>query len=674
MEYFMHCSQHPISKPSRLWAASSFQYGDVGALQIDHVNDGDEYDLHLGEISTLSPEAARAFACSFQASTNTDLALDLSAQDASHPLMLPHTQGDNLDPNIFFIAEPQGVQRDPLIRYTLNPDLVDMRDDYGPPNHGKLSAAETLSQFDPSSQSVHQEEECAPPGLLEPCEFPTPGNSMAFEGSPPMADLTTRAAPPPEEWKAHKANIRRHYMEENRPLPNLRELMKTKYGFSASSAMYKKRFAEWKFFKYKPRKARENQSPTFAISRPSNTVCYARSRRPNDITGPSGNERTPPGFGSFEFEQMPPITSLRCALIPSDGIPVKFIMDDLLTNVSKVYHSRGDIQSRWEVGDPFRVQEDEYDDLFVKVVGFAKNSPVYRSAAWKSGIRDIFNALGPVMKECGLFALPTIWTCLFRLLKATQPQPEAALEFLLRAIRLAHTQGWDEPFQNILQLLPSLVTTARLDMWCLQNGLKDAYLRCLEETGSSLSSSKLTLLSLRAYFVNYIDKGCKDQKTKTLSETKDLVKASIIQNGANSSTTLDIMGQYLFILQSDPVWKPELERVAIEIDQQIKQLRFQNKAPVGAELFTTWKDARHVLAEYYFRKGDVPRAIFTLEEYMNQCAGEGNDDFDQIVKTKLDDWRKSDSARSAEQNTHTASCDHFCRCPWRGLNWGFSPI
>jgi hypothetical protein len=49
MENFMHCSHHPISKPSRLWAASSFQYGDASALQIDHVNDGDEYDLHLGE-------------------------------------------------------------------------------------------------------------------------------------------------------------------------------------------------------------------------------------------------------------------------------------------------------------------------------------------------------------------------------------------------------------------------------------------------------------------------------------------------------------------------------------------------------------------------------------------------------------------------------------------------
>lgn len=128
------------------------------------------------------------------------------------------------------------MQRDPLIRYTLNPDLVNtLRDDYGPPNHGKFSAAETLSQFDPSSQSVHQGDEGAPPGLLESSELPTLGGFKPFEGSPPTTQLqlTTRTAPPPEQWEANKASIWTHYIHENLPLPKLIKLMKTKYKFTA---------------------------------------------------------------------------------------------------------------------------------------------------------------------------------------------------------------------------------------------------------------------------------------------------------------------------------------------------------------------------------------------------------------------------------------------------------
>lgn len=151
--------------------------------------------------------------------------------------MVSHTQGDNLDPNIFFIPEPQEMQRDPLIRYSLNPDLVNtLRDDYGPPTHGKFSAAETLSQFDPSSQSVHHGDECAPPGLLESPEKPTFGVFKTLQGSPPTTDLTTRTAPPPEQWEANKLKIWTHYIHENLPLPKLIKLMKTKYKFTARCA------------------------------------------------------------------------------------------------------------------------------------------------------------------------------------------------------------------------------------------------------------------------------------------------------------------------------------------------------------------------------------------------------------------------------------------------------
>ncbi|CAG9987367.1 unnamed protein product [Clonostachys byssicola] len=622
MENFMHCSQHPISKPSRLWAASSFQWGDAGALQIDHVNDGDEYDLHLG----------------------------LGTQNASHPLMVSHTQGDNLDPNIFFIPEPQEIQKDSLIRYTLNPDLVNtLQDGYGPPNHGKFSAAETLSQFDPSSQSVHHGDECAPPELLESPKLQPFGVFKTLQGSS-TTNLAPRTAPPQEQWEANKANIWKHYIHEKLPLPTVIKLMKANYGFTASPAMYKRRFVQWGWPKYKRRQAKEKQAPTFAISIPSNSVRYAQSKQL-----------------SF-YNHMGP---LRPTLIPGDSIPVKLIMDDLLTNVSKVYHSKWEIERRWKVDDPFRVLEDEYDHLFVKVVGFAKNPPECPSDSWDFGIEDIFNALDPVMEECGLFALPTIWTCVFRLLQAKQPQ--AAIKMLFKTIELAGVHGWDAPFQNILQDLPSLVRIAELDITHLQNGLREAYRRCLDETGSSLGQSKLTLLSLRGYFVNYVDKQCSAQQTTTLAATKDLVEESKIKNGENSSTTLDIMGQYLFILQSHPVWVPEferVERVAVEIDQRIKKLRLESQTPLDAELSNIWKDARHVLAEYYFRKGDISKAISTLEEYMTQCADDGNDGFDHIAKTKLDDWRKKQKARMAEQNEHYACCDQFCSCPWRGGNWG----
>jgi hypothetical protein len=107
----------------------------------------------------------------------------------------------------------------------------------------------------------------------------------------------------------------------------------------------------------------------------------------------------------------------------------------------------------------------------------------------------------------------------------------------------------------------------------------------------------------------------------------------------------------------------------MEIDMSIKQLRSQSQAPLDMELSMTWKDARHVLAEYYYRKDDMPRAISTLGEYMTQCAGDGDDGFDHIAKTKLDLWSKNEKAKLAEQNEHYSSCNQFCSCPWRGVDW-----
>ncbi|KAI1646639.1 uncharacterized protein F4817DRAFT_127276 [Daldinia loculata] len=53
----------------------------------------------------------------------------------------------------------------------------------------------------------------------------------------------------PEVWETHKAEIGRLYLDENKRLKDVMEIMENRWGFRASQKMYKTKLTQWKFFK-----------------------------------------------------------------------------------------------------------------------------------------------------------------------------------------------------------------------------------------------------------------------------------------------------------------------------------------------------------------------------------------------------------------------------------------
>ncbi|OTB03821.1 hypothetical protein M426DRAFT_321320 [Hypoxylon sp. CI-4A] len=53
----------------------------------------------------------------------------------------------------------------------------------------------------------------------------------------------------PDAWEAHKAEIARLYLDENKRLKDVMEIMESQWGFRASQKMYKTKLTQWKFFK-----------------------------------------------------------------------------------------------------------------------------------------------------------------------------------------------------------------------------------------------------------------------------------------------------------------------------------------------------------------------------------------------------------------------------------------
>ncbi|KAI8625309.1 hypothetical protein F5Y19DRAFT_489801 [Xylariaceae sp. FL1651] len=78
-----------------------------------------------------------------------------------------------------------------------------------------------------------------------------PRTSMA---EPRTTRRVKARGPPASSWFAHRGNIKRLYIDEDKTLEETRKLMKEKYNFDATPQMYKEKFGDWGFSKYISRK------------------------------------------------------------------------------------------------------------------------------------------------------------------------------------------------------------------------------------------------------------------------------------------------------------------------------------------------------------------------------------------------------------------------------------
>ncbi|KAK0105318.1 hypothetical protein ONS96_004714 [Cadophora gregata f. sp. sojae] len=58
----------------------------------------------------------------------------------------------------------------------------------------------------------------------------------------------------PKDWAAQKENLKKFYITEDRPLEEVREILKDRYGFDASIRSYRMKIDKWNLRKYKSKK------------------------------------------------------------------------------------------------------------------------------------------------------------------------------------------------------------------------------------------------------------------------------------------------------------------------------------------------------------------------------------------------------------------------------------
>ncbi|KAI1861570.1 hypothetical protein JX265_009537 [Neoarthrinium moseri] len=75
-------------------------------------------------------------------------------------------------------------------------------------------------------------------------------NAEVVQLDQPLPFRTARSGPSTVEWQEYKDRIAFLYLEEDRPLNEVMEIMLTNHGFKASVRMYKFRFQQWGFRKY----------------------------------------------------------------------------------------------------------------------------------------------------------------------------------------------------------------------------------------------------------------------------------------------------------------------------------------------------------------------------------------------------------------------------------------
>ncbi|KAL7629806.1 hypothetical protein AAE478_001329 [Parahypoxylon ruwenzoriense] len=80
-------------------------------------------------------------------------------------------------------------------------------------------------------------------------EIDSPGGSVHTPTNLSTKPSHRKRTHSPDVWEAHKVEIARLYLDENKRLKDVMEIMESQWGFRASPKMYKTKLTQWKFFK-----------------------------------------------------------------------------------------------------------------------------------------------------------------------------------------------------------------------------------------------------------------------------------------------------------------------------------------------------------------------------------------------------------------------------------------
>ncbi|KAK4233936.1 hypothetical protein C8A03DRAFT_19079 [Achaetomium macrosporum] len=133
-------------------------------------------------------------------------------------------------------------------------------------------------------QPAESTETARPAASRTTLETSSTGTEPDQDGVPVAEPLADRPMVPttPADWESKKQIIRELYMDQNKILNEVIEIMITKHKFKATARMYKGQFAKWKWYKY-------NKSGSHGAGKPTKSrtmkrrSARARAQRPFDL-------------------------------------------------------------------------------------------------------------------------------------------------------------------------------------------------------------------------------------------------------------------------------------------------------------------------------------------------------------------------------------------------------
>jgi hypothetical protein len=293
----------------------------------------------------------------------------------------------------------------------------------------------------------------------------------------------------------------------------------------------------------------------------------------------------------------------------------------------------------WRVDNPFVVQEGIHDDLIFCVASALRN---YESLGIKFGIMGIKFGIMGIQKAVRIlekavanydpFSLPTIWESSLRMI--WRGRNEFAKMFLSKALELATIKhGLNHPFVQVINLL---LQVEKIDPHLLEKVIVCAYRSCVDHVKQQLSSSHLTALSLWSDFIVYVDNSSASEIEQAGDSFGKLIRKSEKDNGVDNDTTLEILGQKLYLLQSTTSRAEEAEQVARDLLRRVNR-RIRNGERLEGKLLIKWKDLKHTLGNFCHAKGELMAATMHLEESLIHGVVE---DIDTIALERLEAWYK----------------------------------
>ncbi|CZR64465.1 uncharacterized protein PAC_14363 [Phialocephala subalpina] len=424
-----------------------------------------------------------------------------------------------------------------------------------------------------------------------------------------------------EQWIEHQPEIHRLYIKEGQQLSTVKARMDSN-GFHATEPMYKRKFKQWGWKKY--RKIHHYTKSKESSAQPSHdNEIMVRSRTPD-------SKMT--ACFSVAHSAIVPYTSQAQFAVgkPTMMQPIELDknMQTILLNIRSLYVGWID-QGKWKTANPRKVEERVYDDFLIEIAVALQNFGSLGPKVGGLGMQKVFRTLEKIVANCSLFSLPTIWQA-FRMMR--EGFADIAERFLSFAVEWATIRlGIYHPFVKAIIGLRNIEQT---DPCMLEQALSRTYLSCIEHVKAKLTPSHSTTLFLWADFVAYFGGGSMAERREVVDGLQPLIERSEAEHGRDHDYTLELLRMKLFVLRLTESMPDDAEVLARDLLDRVDR-RMEDGATLEGFLLVLRRGLQRTLGYLCYARGDLKTAVIHLEDHLSHGV---LDELDSFVLYYLEQW------------------------------------